>query len=199
MTAFDPLRTFISQGIEAVRWERITMLRFSSGLLFVVAVTFSPCGAHAASIKFDCDTAAGAFSEISVPQSGPAYRIAGSVSARKYRVDGQWAPAATVGLMSADGKSSGAIRLQAPTGRGAVELVVQSRKNGKDYGTVVGTLKKEEVATFSLEAVDGKMTIRTAGKTFDGPDVGIGASVNVTCSSGEFLFENLDWEPPQPK
>lgn len=163
------------------------------GVMFAAAWTL-PASAQGMSAKFDCDTAAGAFSELAFSQPGPTYHISGSLTAKQYRFDDQWIPVANVRIVSADKQTFGGIRLQAPSGSGRLELVVQSKVQGKDYGAVVGSFGKGEAATFSIDVENSKMTIRVAGKTFAGPDMAAGSGVSVTCSSGQFLFEKLNWE-----
>lgn len=148
--------------------------------------------------KFDCDTASGSYSEFDFPQSGSNFHISGSVSAKKYRLNDDWYPVANVRLISADKQSFGGIRLQVPEGSGPAELIVQVKVGGKEYGTSAGFFGKDEVASFSLDVVEGKMTIRTGERAFAGPEIGQDASIQITCSTGEFLFENLTWEVPKP-
>lgn len=164
------------------------------GALLTAAMAFSPLVAQGTAAKFDCDTAAGSFSEIDFSQPGPRYHVSGNVSAKQFRYNGTWIPVANVRIVSADKQSFGGVRLQATTGRGGLELIVQSRVQGRDNSMVVATLRKGELATFSLDVVDGKMTIRVADKLFSGPEIGAGSAVNVTCSSGQFIFQNLNWD-----
>ena len=162
-----------------------------------VATAIWSSAATGTSVRYNCATAAGFFSSIEFSQPGPRYRITGDVAAKYYRTTGRWLPVANVRLVSADKSDFGGIRLQVQNYRGPVEVVVQTRVQGKDRSTIVGTIKKAEFAPFSLEVVDGKMIIHAAGKEFDGPEIGAGGTVHVSCSSGDFLFENLDWDAPK--
>ena len=166
------------------------------GVVLAAAVASSPVMAQGTAVKFDCDTAAASFSEIAFSQPGPRYHVSGNVTAKKYRYDGSWVPVATVRIVSADKQSFGGIRLRAPTGSGDLELIIQSRVHGKEDSTVVATLREGEPATFSLDVVDGKMTIQAADRVFSGPELGAGSAVNVTCSSGQFVFQDLEWNAP---
>jgi hypothetical protein len=170
----------------------------SLALLITLAMGLSPEVANAAPAKFDCDTAAGKYSEFNLPQLGPNYHLSGRLSAKEYRPDRDWFPVANVRFVSADRRIFGGIRLQIPAGSGRVELVVQSKTGEQPRDIGVAVLRKGDAAAFSLDVIDGKMTITVGGQGFPGPDVGAGAAVNLTCSSGEFLFEDVDWDL-QPK
>lgn len=162
-----------------------------------VAIASWSGAAGGASARYDCSSPSGHFSAIDFSQPGPRYRITGSVTVNSYRSTGKWFPVANARLISADKKSLGGIRLQVQYYRGPVELVVQTRSEGKDRSTVIGTIKKAEATAFSLEVANGKMIIHVGGKEFEGPEIGPGGTVHLSCSSGDFLFEHLDWDAPK--
>ena len=167
------------------------------GIFAVSGLACSQGMAQATSAKFDCDTGSGSFSDLDLPQSGPSYHISGSISVKKLRPSSDWYPVANVRLVSGDKRTFGGIRLQIPEASRPPELVVQSAVGSGANDSPAGVLGKGEVAPFSIDVIGGKMTIRFGDRAFAGPDVGTAATIQITCSSGEFLFENLDWAPSQ--
>lgn len=167
------------------------------GSICAVALAW-PGLARGAPARFDCDTATGAFSEVDIPQAGPQYHVEGTLTAVRNRTDGHWAPIAEIGLLSADGQAYAGVRAVSPDAGEKIELSIETKYHKKNNIIPVGNTMEKNPNRFSIDLLNGRLTIQVNGKTFDGPDLSEGASLRMSCSSGEFVFQDLDWqEPPQ--
>ena len=154
----------------------------------------SPCAGQSAPGKFDCDAPPGTYSQFDIPQTGPQYHVSGSVSAERYRSDGHWGATATIGLISSDQKAYAGIQLRQIARGDDVVLVIQTSANGKGADNIVRSYGKKEPVTFSIDGSEGRITILAAGKSFAAPDVGTGSLLRLSCSTGEFIFQDLTWQ-----
>jgi hypothetical protein len=182
-----------TNGLGGNMWRNVSLLSVAaSGVLSVCSTA-----AGATPIRYDCDTAAGAFSLIDFTQPGPDYRVTGRFSAVKFRNDPQWGPVATVQLVSADQKHAVGIRLRGKNARTPVDLLLQTLDGSGERLAALGTLPVGDWAPFGIEVAGGKITVRAAGRSLivDAP-IGAGATVKISCSSGEFQFDQLDWDAP---
>jgi hypothetical protein len=114
------------------------MTLFKYALPLVAAFGSLATTAHAAPMSYDCDTAAGRFSELKQVQSGPAYRISGRVAANELAVDKRWVPVANVTIKSADNQSLAMLRLTAPTRKAPLEILLSITKAGNDTTQTLG-------------------------------------------------------------
>jgi len=164
-------------------------------LAAVILGGFGSAAAAAAPIRYDCDTAAGSFSEIEQGQKGPAYAVAGTVEPVQLRTHEQWLPAAAR-VDSNDGKRSVALQL-VPEVRGGstFAIVAVSADDDKKGRTRLGKIALGETLAFSIRAVGGSVRVEAAGKVATMPvAIGGGGRVGVSCSTGQFKFETLDLE-----
>ncbi len=149
--------------------------------------------AAAVPINYDCDTAPSSYSMIDLVQPGPDYRITGRITPVQWR-RGPWQPVATVGLISSDNRNVVALRI-ARTGGGPAAITLQSMVKGDQRLTDAGTVGLKQQVPFELALVNGKATLRVGAKSVTTEMVlGAGAKVQVTCSTGQFMFKDLDWE-----
>lgn len=175
-----------------------------------VASTFGLAGAaHAAGagITYDCDTAAGHFSELVLPAPSGPFTIVGNITVNTIAKDKKWAPSARVRIGSA------------PAGPGAAPSAFAGFSLAAVPGKAV-SMNAETVQAFSFEAAGGEPQLIPAslGPTgsvqpfrlsFDGRAVAvaIGAEarsyplvvnqpvVQIICSTGEFLMTDIKIEP----
>lgn len=154
--------------------------------------------AAAIPIRYNCDTAAGAVSTIDLAQTGLAHRITGRFSALNFRKHSEWFPVANVRLLSADRKNAVGLRIQRKTPNAPIELVLQTYIGGKEeQHTTLGALGVGDSARFVIEVTAGKARVQAGGRSIEvNTLIDTSAVVHVSCSSGEFLFEDLDWDAP---
>lgn len=150
--------------------------------------------AWAAPLAWDCDTAAGAFSQIKQVQAGPNYRIAGKVTPLQTRSHERWLPSAQVRIERPGRKTAAALRI-VPEQRGGRTFAVTANAtvDGKETATTLGRLSLDETLAFSLTASTEGVAVSAGGKSSKLPVVlGPGAEILVICSTGEFDFEALE-------
>lgn len=171
------------------------MVRMATAALIAIAAGGS---AAAAPLAYDCDTAAGAFSQIKQIQPGPNYRIAGKVIPRQTRNHERWLPSAQVRIERPGRRTAAAIRIL-PEQRGGKTFAVtaEAMLDGKESETVLGRIRLDETLAFSLIASADGVVVTAGGQSSKLPVVlGRGAEILVICSTGEFDFEILDLEAP---
>lgn len=151
-------------------------------------------GAEAPPLSYDCDTAEGAFSQLKQVQPGPSYRITGRISAHRLRQHDRWVPVATVRADAADGTMEVALQLVAPhrpDGPLDVFLVTRAGKSEPEQ-KLLGHAEIGGELPFELAVDRGKVRARIGSLNGDAKaSLGSGASVGVSCSTGEFLFNDL--------
>jgi hypothetical protein len=165
-----------------------------SAVAITVALTGLTLPASAAPMRYDCDTPAGAMSEISQVQSGPKYALRVEVAAKRMRMNREWRPGASFRIRSADEHHEIGVQISAASHRSESLTVSLSAINGEDRRSYpVATVKVGETLRASLDVADGHARADIGGQKVDIPlDLGTGAKLVVTCSTGQFMFEKLD-------
>jgi hypothetical protein len=134
---------------------------------------------------------------IDFAQAGPDYLITGRVAAVAFRSHRRWSPVATVRLTSTEDKASVAIRIQRTGAGRPIEAVVETHADGMQQSTNVGSLRLGESAAFKIEVVGGSARVTMAGQSQElAPIIGRNAKIEISCSTGQFKFEELDWDAP---
>ena len=168
--------------------------------IIATAIAAWSYSAGAAPILYDCDAAAGTYSNIDLTQSGPAYRVVGRVAGNYFRRHNDWHPVANVRLIAANKKNAVGIRVRRVHLNGPIEFVLQTWVDGRESLKVLSTLRRDEPAPFSIEVEGGITRVRAAGQELVvDPVIGSGATIQIACSTGRFVFEDLDWDPPAPR
>ncbi len=145
-------------------------------------------------IDYDCDTPGGSYSKLDLVQPGPDYRVTGRISAVKWRTHGRWYPTAVVALISASEREAVSVRIERPGESGV--LLVESLIGGKSNKVAVGSLRLKEEVAFELSVHGGKAMVQVGGKSFPlEAEISPGAKLLISCSTGQFLFKALDWDP----
>ena len=149
--------------------------------------------AWARPLTWDCDTGEGNFSLLQTTQEGPAYRISGRVSAVVLRDDPRWVPSATVWIDAA-GDDWVAIRISR-TRPNQLEVRLSWRTGGQVQERSFATLAPATEVPFELRlSPAGEATARfgeaqATTRFLPRPN----GTVALTCSTGEFLFENVEF------
>lgn len=165
--------------------------RFAYAALLVVLACNPALAAEP--LQYDCDTAAGAFSELKQPVAGSSFqRVTGKVQVLSGRIDQRWLPAAAIRLDSTDGHSI-AVQLSAE-GRDKGDITANLVAWHKDDSQTqnLGRYDRSEIRSFSISPASAGVTVQFGKEKFDLPfNLATLASVSVTCSTGEFLFTDL--------
>lgn len=165
-----------------------------------------PQTAGAAGITYDCDTAAEHFSELVLPTSGTHFSVTGNVQMRKMATFKTYVPLARIQVAqaSAPGESS-----DQTVGFSLVTMPFDKRKTptGEPVLQVVNFTqagKEDELETSSLQTKPG--SVQPFQLIYDGKNVVVNVNgatrtlaltasqpvVRVICSTGEFLFTDLE-------
>jgi hypothetical protein len=168
------------------------MWRLAASLMLVGTMA---APAAAAPVEWDCDTPGGAFSELAQVQGGPAYHVRGTVSWQRSHADSRYLPSAQVRIENGDRSRSIAVRLVLAPRAERIESSVESRNGGEPQRRTVGTAASEEAVPFEIEvAASGQAIVTLGGERVTlQVDLGPGARIAATCSTGEFLFRTLDF------
>jgi hypothetical protein len=179
------------------RWTAVAVALLIAGSAGPAGSAGSAGSAGALPLRFDCDTAEGNSSELRATQAGPSYRIRGQLTARLLRVHPRWQPTASVIVASADHKVVVALQMTAPKRpEGPLDLFL-SGPGGDDRPRIeLGQAAIGEKLPFELVVAGGKATARIGDRRAEvAAAVGAGAQVSVSCSTGEFLFEDFTLQP----
>jgi hypothetical protein len=176
----------------------------------IIAVTgMTGSAGQAAGITYDCDTAAGHFSEIDLPAPAVPFTVSGSVQINALATDPKYAPITRVQIAeaTAPGQSPAAFAgfslsalpadaKKTPSGAPAIQMLSYN---------VAG--KDDEVLPLSIMTKPG--TVQPFRLAFDGNNVAVSLGreaktipmraatpvVRIICSTGEFLLTNVTIQP----
>jgi hypothetical protein len=160
--------------------------------LALAACTPAAAPAPAPPLSYDCDTPAGRLSELEQVQSGPAYRISGTIRADDLLPNDRWESAGNVFVESADEQDRVMLQLIAPEPGSPLRIVLRSHDGEKQKARTLGAIAVGEEARFTL-AVEGGTARAELGamKAEAVVDLGEGARVGVGCAGGSFRFGEL--------
>jgi hypothetical protein len=151
---------------------------------------------HAKPIKYGCDTPADHFSAIEQNVSLQSFAIKGTIQPNEFR-KGKYSPLAQIYLESSDEKYRWAMQVIALDAKAKNAFVVlKMTENGKDSDPLpIGTVKLGEKLIFSANIIDGKSIRFKIGDIDGSPDLplGLNAKLNIICSTGDFVFDELEW------
>jgi hypothetical protein len=145
-------------------------------------------------LTYDCDTAAGSYSELSQPAASSKYSISGVLTARKLRTDERWAPSATVTVKTSDSDRLSLQLIAADGTATQLQLLIRNVIDGKESTQPIGVVPVNQAVPFTI-FVDGvAANFEAGGRTFNlNVPAGGTRTVSVACSTGEFLFERLEF------
>jgi len=166
---------------------RATMAMAAAGLMLAAG-----SAAAAAPLTYDCDTNEGSFSELSQVQAGPAYHVRGTITPLRWAEDRRWAPSAQARLEN--GSRSIAVRIMRAPREPQATFSIEVTDGGEPQTTVLGRVGLNEALPFDLSLAasgDAAVQVGTERRTFH-LDLGPNAKASVVCSTGDFLFGELD-------
>ena len=151
-------------------------------------------GATAAPVDYDCDTAEGSFSQLSQRQAGPAYHVRGTITPLQWREHERWMASAQVRLETRDRSRLLAVQVIRGQGAARAEFAVTVNSGSGPHSTTLGDIALNETVPFDISLLatgDAVVQLGTERRVFH-LDLGRDLQVNVICSTGEFLFGELD-------
>ena len=164
-------------------------------LLIGLAAFVASQAAAAEPIYYDCDTPGGNYSEIKFNQSQSAHRVRGTITPMELRPSAGWLPTATVYVQSQDKRYFASLQLM-KNGK-TLDVAVSVGENGQVRKSSLGQIKNKDSISFDLYIpLSGDQAFaEVSGKRVPlGFSLGKNAKVSITCSSGHFRFDPLDWD-----
>ncbi|MFL6844254.1 MAG: hypothetical protein ACJ8ER_05170 [Allosphingosinicella sp.] len=172
-----------------------------------LALSASAAPAEAAGISYDCDTAAGHFSELVLPSAGAPFVVSGNVQLNALAASKTYAPIARIQIASssAPGQTPDAFAGFTLTGlpadakkapSGAVQMLSYN-SNGRDDEILPLSLmtKPGTVQPFTLSYDGRQVEVKLGNEAKSFPVATAEPVVRIVCSTGEFLFTNLTIKP----
>lgn len=150
---------------------------------------------QATPITYGCDTPADSFSAIEQKVQTKSFLIKGNIQPIQFR-KGKYAPLAQVYLVSADGQNRFAMKVIAEYKSKSAIVALDITRNGKDDEPFpIGTVNLSEKLNFQISVTDESKINFTIGGLEGSPEVSLGdqANLNIICSTGEFIFSDLEW------
>lgn len=169
-------------------------MRATMGMMAAALVLAAQGAAAAAPVAYDCDTGDGHFSELSQVQAGPAYHVRGTITPLRWGADRQYAPSAQARLENGDRSRSIAVRLVRAPGVPRANASIEVEGGGSPQPLVLAWVALNEALPFEISlsaSGEGAVLVGTERRTFR-LDLGPNAKVSVVCSTGDFLFGELD-------
>jgi hypothetical protein len=146
-------------------------------------------------LEYDCDAAAGSFSELK-PVSATGYPVAvrGAVAFVKARMDKDWLPGASASLTSKSGEMVMFRVAAAERDKGPLRLQLLTKVKGKVSEQEVGTAKLDEVVRFAIRPAPNAFTVTIGDRSFRvETETANDWSTQVTCTTGEFVYTDLQF------
>jgi hypothetical protein len=152
--------------------------------------------AFASPMSYGCDTPADRFSAIEQQVGLQSFAIKGSIQPNEFR-KGKYAPLAQIYLESLDGKNRWAMKIIAlgPKDKAALVFLETEQSGKKSEPFPVGAVKLGEKLPFEISVTQGS-NLKFKIDGLDGsPEVSLGerANLNIICSTGDFIFSDLEW------
>lgn len=168
-----------------------------------------PVSARAAGITYDCDTASQHFSELVLPAPSSPFTVTGNLQLRTIAEVKKWAPLGRVDISSAfqPGASPEAFagfsmialpidKRKSPTGEEVVQALKFTNRGAEDEMLPFSMLTKPgTVQPFKLTYSGSEVTVTLGEETRRFPLKTAEPVVRVICSTGEFLFTDLEIKP----
>jgi hypothetical protein len=186
------LNVSISRAPERQRAMRSNVMCRGLRASLVVALLCIGATAGAATAKFDCDTAAKRFSQVDLPISVSHFRISGLVSSTLLRKNDEWAPKVSIYLSDGGEQLGGFSIFKQP----AQPWTVVLRYDGKESNPVATVAELSPIPfTLDVNASSGAVDLTFGANQYHRSGAAFAAQqLTLSCSSGNFLFDQLSWE-----
>jgi hypothetical protein len=152
--------------------------------------------AHAKPMTYGCDTPADHFSAIEQKVSLADFSIQTKIQPNEFR-KGEFSPLAQIYFQSTDEKNRWAVKVIALGHKEKSALVMLDvTRDGKDKEWFpVGAVKLGEQLPISISITGGSKIKFNIGGLEGNPELNLGAdaTLNIICSTGDFVFSDLDW------
>jgi hypothetical protein len=152
--------------------------------------------AVAAPMNYGCDTPADHFSAIDQKVSLKNFNFTAKIQPNEFR-KGKYSPLAQVYFESVDEKTRWALQVAAlgPKDKAAIAMLVVT-KNGKSEDPFpVGAVEIGKQLPFTISIVDGSKLNFNIDGLKGTPELNLGeqATLNIVCSTGDFIFSEMEW------
>jgi hypothetical protein len=180
-----------------------------NALALVVAISVSGAAQTATrGITYDCDTAAGHFSELILPAPASSFSVTGNIRVLGIAKDKEWAPLARVRIGEAPTSpgstlsSYGGLMLTALPGKAVsmradiVQMFSFDVAGRTDEEGIASTLQATGATQLFRLSFDGRsVTVAVGSESRSVPLTVSEPVVQVICSTGDFLITDLKVEP----
>jgi len=171
----------------------------STMVFFTALIGSAPT--YAGPMRFGCDTATGRFSPVTFPLTTSQLTFTGTIKPVLFRKDPKWLPTAFVRVED-NNKQSITIRLTAENSKAEAADVKVEIRNGDDKSSAAaGTVPLESVLPFSISyGENDDVAITVDGKKLSVPKrLGDKLTLSLICSTGDFIFEEIEWSSSDTK
>jgi hypothetical protein len=162
----------------------------------IIASCFFTTAASSAPMTYGCDTPADRYSAIEQNVELKSFFIKTNIQPNEFR-KGKYAPLAQIFLESMDEKSRWALQVVAPDHKSKTALVsLKMTVDGKtDEPFFVGHVNIGQRLPIAMSVTDGHKISFTIGELEGHPELKLGnqAKLNIICSTGDFVFSDLEW------
>jgi hypothetical protein len=152
--------------------------------------------ANATPMTYGCDTAADRFSAIEQTVDLRNFTLATKIQPNEFR-KGKYSPLAQVYFESLDEKNRWALKVIAADHKAKTALVlIEMTIEGKtDEPFLIGSVDIGKQLPLSISITEGSKIQFKIGELDGSPELKLGdqAKLNIVCSSGDFVFSDLDW------
>jgi hypothetical protein len=176
--------------------------QFGALALLVLAL---PTNSWAAGITYDCDTAAGHFSELVLPASSSPFTVSGNVQLNSLATNKEYTAVARIQIATATApgeapKSYAGFAVAAlpvdpkksPTGSPAIQMLDWNASGKEDEAVPLSVMEKPGTVEHFSMTFDGKTVSVSLGKESRQFAVNLPEPVvRIVCSTGEFLITDL--------
>ncbi len=163
--------------------------------VFLSIFTIAP-QVQASPMTYGCDTPADHFAGFDQNIDTKNFRISGVFQPSEFR-KGDYSPSAWISLSSLDEKNRWVFRIMASDAKSESAIVfLEMTENGKENDPFpVGAVKLHEKLPFTITVTDGSKIAFEANELNGHPELNLGqqAKLSIMCSTGEFIFSDLEW------
>ncbi len=161
----------------------------------ILAASTAPA-AQAAPMTYGCDTAAGRFSAIEVEVPSAGFVVSGTITPNEFRKDPRWGPTVYVRVDSADDQNGAQVRYSGdPKSKDGIitlsGMAAGAERKGDPQLAMIG-----KPFDFTIQVVSASEVLVMAGGQRTKLPAALGAKAKLTigCSTGDFVFSNLEWK-----
>ena len=168
---------------------------FTTALAAILA-TGASAPVQAEPMRFACDAPSGRVTGFQIPVDAKRFRIVGTVKPAAFRPHESFTPTATVELRARGSNNKMVMQLVAPSAQAAgANLTLRQINGSDDKSSPVGNLAIGKVVNFGIIYNEGGENQFLVGEQVFTSQGSLSGQMElaVSCSTGDFVFEQLDW------